>query len=72
MALPDGTCLLRCSVDGVCHQLCHGANSPCKAASPHRGRQQVRAAAGLKSQLDNFMTINIICGYAGHGYDTNN
>lgn len=48
------------------------ASAPCEAAHPRRGRQPVRVVMGLKSQLDNFITINIICSYAGRGYDTNN
>lgn len=56
----------------LCHRLCCSVSGPCKAAHPGCGRQQLRVVMGLKNQLDNFITINIICSYAGHGYDTNN
>lgn len=68
MVAPDGVC----GADGLCHRLCRGVSGPCKAAHPCRGRQRVGVVMGWKSQLDNFITINIICSYAGRGYDTNN
>lgn len=54
-----------------------GGWAPLLAARVGPARQHIpavggRVVMGLKSQLDSFITINIICSYAGHGYDTNN